>query len=140
MRKTILLPGPEDFIVSVNNDVSKKCPKWFTAKWISIPSIDTDLGAWYIPALLINASIRDSFFLKASTKSLIDFKGKAFLSINKALVTQASSAIPVVPLYISLLYKIMKKKNIHEGCIEQMYRLFANRLYDNSNIQLIRTC
>lgn len=49
----------------------------------------------------------------------------ALVSINKALVTQASSAIPVVPLYISILYKIMKAKGLHEGCIEQMYRLFS---------------
>jgi len=55
--------------------------------------------------------------------------GSAFVSINKALVTQASSAIPVVPLYISLLYKVMKEKGTHEGCIEQMQRLFAERLY-----------
>ncbi|UWW97485.1 MAG: trans-2-enoyl-CoA reductase family protein [Candidatus Cardinium sp.] len=55
--------------------------------------------------------------------------GKAFISVNKALVTQASAAIPVVPLYISLLYKIMKEKKLHEGCIEQIYRLYADRLY-----------
>ena len=55
--------------------------------------------------------------------------GKAYVSVNKALVTQASSAIPVIPLYISLLYKVMKEKNIHEGCIEQIQRLFAERLY-----------
>ncbi|MEI7025891.1 enoyl-ACP reductase FabV [Paenibacillus sp. y28] len=55
--------------------------------------------------------------------------GRAYVSVNKALVTQASAAIPVVPLYISLLYKVMKEKNIHEGCIEQMYRLFSERLY-----------
>lgn len=59
--------------------------------------------------------------------------GEAFVSVNKALVTQASSAIPVVPLYISLLFKIMKEKNNHEGCIEQMVRLFADRLYNPSN-------
>lgn len=52
----------------------------------------------------------------------------AVVSVNKALVTQASSAIPVVPLYISLLYKIMKEKGLHEGCIEQIERLFATRL------------
>jgi len=46
--------------------------------------------------------------------------GRALVSINKALVTQASSAIPVVPLYISLLYKVMKEKGLHEGCIEQI--------------------
>lgn len=52
----------------------------------------------------------------------------AYVSVNKALVTQASSAIPVVPLYISLLYKVMKDKGIHEGCIEQMYRLFHEKM------------
>ncbi len=54
--------------------------------------------------------------------------GTALISVNKALVTQASSAIPVVPLYISILYKVMKSKNLHERCIEQMYRLFAEHL------------
>jgi len=56
--------------------------------------------------------------------------GRAFISVNKALVTQASSAIPVVPLYISILYKIMKSKGTHEGCIEQTQRLFATHLYN----------
>ena len=52
--------------------------------------------------------------------------GTAVVSVNKALVTQASSAIPVVPLYISILYKIMKAKGLHEGCIEQIHRLFSD--------------
>jgi enoyl-[acyl-carrier protein] reductase / trans-2-enoyl-CoA reductase (NAD+) len=55
--------------------------------------------------------------------------GRAWISVNKALVTQASSAIPIVPLYISLLYRVMKEKGLHEGCIQQIYRLFADRLY-----------
>lgn len=58
-----------------------------------------------------------------------DIDGKAFVSVNKALVTQSSAAIPVIPLYISLLYKVMKEKRIHEGCIEQIYRLYAERLF-----------
>jgi len=58
--------------------------------------------------------------------------GRAFISINKALVTQASSAIPVVPLYISILYKIMKAKGTHEGCIEQIQRLFSTQMYNGS--------
>ncbi|MDM1361466.1 enoyl-ACP reductase FabV [Myroides marinus] len=66
---------------------------------------------------------------------LKDINGVSYVSVNKALVTQSSSAIPVVPLYISLLYKVMKEKNIHEGCIEQMQRLFADRLY-GSNLSL----
>jgi enoyl-[acyl-carrier protein] reductase/trans-2-enoyl-CoA reductase (NAD+) len=74
--------------------------------------------------------------LEATAKRLQDKLGAtgchAFVSVNKALVTQASSAIPVVPLYISLLYKVMKPQGLHEGCIEQIYRLFASRLYDHS--------
>lgn len=53
---------------------------------------------------------------------------KAYVSVNKGLVTQASSAIPIVPLYMCLLYKVMKEKGLHEGCIEQMERLFSERL------------
>jgi enoyl-[acyl-carrier protein] reductase/trans-2-enoyl-CoA reductase (NAD+) len=61
--------------------------------------------------------------------------GRAFISVNKALVTQASSAIPVVPLYIAILYKIMKAHGTHEGCIEQIHRLFATHLYNGSKPQ-----
>lgn len=64
---------------------------------------------------------------------LKDIHGKAYVSVNKALVTQSSSAIPVVPLYISLLYKVMKEKGTHEGTIEQMQRLFAERLYTENH-------
>lgn len=68
------------------------------------------------------------------TANLASVGGKAYVSVNKALVTQASSAIPVIPLYISLLYKTMKAKGIHEGCIEQMQRLFADRLFNGDEI------
>jgi enoyl-[acyl-carrier protein] reductase / trans-2-enoyl-CoA reductase (NAD+) len=61
--------------------------------------------------------------------------GRAFISVNKALVTQASSAIPVVPLYISILYKVMKEMGLHEGCVEQMQRLFATQLYNGRSPQ-----
>lgn len=70
------------------------------------------------------------------TDLLKKVNGKAYVSVNKALVTQASSAIPVIPLYISLLYKTMKEKGIHEGCIEQIQRLFAERLYTQGNVPL----
>ena len=66
--------------------------------------------------------------------SLASLGGKAYVSVNKALVTQASSAIPVIPLYISLLYKIMKTQGIHEGCIEQIQRLFSERLYTGATV------
>lgn len=70
----------------------------------------------------------------AITDSLSEIGGKAYVSVNKALVTQASSAIPVIPLYISLLYKIMKAKGIHEGCIEQIQRLFQDRLFSGKEV------
>lgn len=65
---------------------------------------------------------------KAITEELAPLGGRAFVSVNKAVVTQASAAIPVVPLYISILFKIMKENGLHEGCIEQMRRLLAEKL------------
>lgn len=59
-------------------------------------------------------------------------RGMAFTSVNKAVVTQASSAIPVVPLYIGILFKVMKEKGLHEDCIEQMDRLLRTRLYNGN--------
>jgi len=61
--------------------------------------------------------------------------GRAFVSVNKAIVSQASSAIPVVPLYISILYKVMKAAGTHEGTIEQLYRLFATQMYNGKTAQ-----
>lgn len=52
---------------------------------------------------------------------------KAYISVNKGLVTQASAAIPIVPLYMSVLYKVMKEKDLHEGCIEQIDRMFREK-------------
>ena len=54
---------------------------------------------------------------------------RAWVSVNKALVTRASAVIPIIPLYISCLFKVMKGKGLHEGCIEQISRLFLERLY-----------
>ena len=68
------------------------------------------------------------------TESLKDLNGKAYVSVNKALVTQASSAIPVIPLYIAFLYKIQKAEGTHEGCIEQIERLYSKRLYAKGNV------
>lgn len=63
-----------------------------------------------------------------NTKLTSTLKGGAWISVNKAVVTQASVAIPVVPLYISLLYRVMKQKDVHEGCTEQMQRLYFDQL------------
>lgn len=55
--------------------------------------------------------------------------GRAFVSVNKGLVTRSSAVIPVISLYLACLFKVMKAKGIHEGCIEQMERMFSERLY-----------
>ena len=68
----------------------------------------------------------------AITQQLSSLGGQANVSVLKALVTQASSAIPIMPLYISTLYKVMKENGTHEGCIEQLYRLFSECVYSES--------
>ncbi|MDR6981595.1 enoyl-[acyl-carrier protein] reductase/trans-2-enoyl-CoA reductase (NAD+) [Rheinheimera pacifica] len=68
----------------------------------------------------------------AITAQLAGKKGKAYVASLKALVTQASSAIPIMPLYISLLYRVMKEEGTHEGCIEQINGLFRQGLYSDT--------
>jgi enoyl-[acyl-carrier protein] reductase/trans-2-enoyl-CoA reductase (NAD+) len=68
------------------------------------------------------------------TEKLKAIGGKAYVSVNKALVTQASSAIPIIPLYITVLFKVMKAKDIHEGCIEQIQRLYADKLFNGGAV------
>ncbi len=71
---------------------------------------------------------------KALDKRLSKYHGHAYVSVNKALVTQSSSAIPFIPLYFILLAKVMKEKGLHEDCIQQIYRLFAERLYNGKAV------
>jgi len=68
----------------------------------------------------------------AISEKLETHAGSARVAVLKAVVTQASSAIPIMPLYLSLLFKIMKEQGTHEGCIEQLYRLFTEGLYTES--------
>ena len=70
----------------------------------------------------------------AITDKLSGLKGKAYVASLKALVTQASSAIPIMPLYISLMYRVMKEEGTHEGCIEQIYGLYKECLYSDDPI------
>lgn len=65
---------------------------------------------------------------------LAGIAGSAFVSVNKAVVTRASSVIPVVPLYGVILFRVMKEMGLHEGPIEQIYRLFAERLYAGDTV------
>lgn len=81
----------------------------------------------------IGAAKKDLDRARVAIDSLLSgIQGKAYVSVLKALVTQASAAIPIMPLYLSLLYKVMKEKGGHEGCIEQIDRLFRTALYNPS--------
>ncbi len=75
---------------------------------------------------------KDDLF--AASKEITAKGTAAYISVNKALVTQSSAAIPIVPLYISILYKVMKAQGVHEGCIEQMYRLMNEKLFAGSPV------
>ena len=93
----------------------------------------SDIGPELTHAIYKEGSIGQAkkHLFETSKKLTKEFEAKglkAYISVNKALVTQSSAAIPIVPLYISLLYKIMKKEGLHEGCIEQMNRLFIDKL------------
>merc|ERR1711879_10430 len=70
--------------------------------------------------------------VKAIREKLAAKGGDARVSVLKAVVTQASSAIPIMPLYLSLLFKVMKAEGTHEGCIEQLYRLYSECLYTDT--------
>jgi len=76
--------------------------------------------------------------LEATAKKLDErlkkINGRALISVNKALVTQSSSAIPFIPLYFILLSKVLKEMGLEEGCIEQVYRLFSAFLYNGGKI------
>jgi enoyl-[acyl-carrier protein] reductase/trans-2-enoyl-CoA reductase (NAD+) len=66
---------------------------------------------------------------KAINAKFAGTERRAYISVNKALVTRASAVIPIIPFYVSCLFKVMKEKGLHEGCIEQAARLFDERLY-----------
>jgi len=72
--------------------------------------------------------------VKAIRQRLSTIGGDARVSVLKAVVTQASSAIPIMPLYLALLFKVMKAEGSHEGCIEQIYGLFNDSLYGEQPI------
>ncbi len=67
-------------------------------------------------------------------KMMEKINGHSYVAVAKAVVTRASSVIPTVPLYIGILFKVMKEKGIHEGCIEQMYRMLEEKLLSENGV------
>jgi len=72
----------------------------------------------------------------ALRETLSDVNGDANMAILKSVVTQASAAIPVMPLYLAMGFKVMKELDIHEGCIEQINRMFRSQLYKEGGAEL----
>lgn len=132
IQNTVAVMGGEDWEMWID----------FLAKENLLADGVTTVAYSYIGPELTHAVYKDGTIGKAkehlfATSKKLNEKlksrhGRALISVNKAVVTQASAAIPVVPLYISLLFKLMKEKGTHENCIEQMVRLFKNFLYSST--------
>jgi len=136
IENTVAVMGGEDWVMWMDalKEADLLAPKATTVAYSYIGPIHTK-------AVYRNGTIgRAKDHLEATafeiTEKLKVIGGQAYVSVNKALVTQASSAIPVIPLYISLLYKVMKEEGIHEGCIEQIQRLYSERLYTGGAVPL----
>ena len=127
--QTVKVMGGEDWVLWINALLKAD---------VLAPNVVTVAYSYIGPALThpvyLNGTIgRAKAHLEGSVKDLDKLlkpvQGKAWVSENKGLVTRASSVIPVVPLYFSLLYKTMKQKGLHENCIQQMDRLFRVKLF-----------
>jgi enoyl-[acyl-carrier protein] reductase / trans-2-enoyl-CoA reductase (NAD+) len=129
IENTVIVMGGEDWAMWMKalKDANLLAPGAMTVSYSYIGSSLTE--AVYRKGTIGRAKDDMEATAFKITDTLKEIGGKAYVSVNKALVTQASSAIPVIPLYISLLYKTMKAAGLHEGCIEQMQRLYSERLF-----------
>ena len=130
IKNTIKVMGGEDLNIWVDvltkNNLLKENAVVISYSYIG-PSVTHDI--------YLNGSVGAAKnHLKSTSDNLNKlYKVKSYVSVNKAVVTQASSAIPVMPLYISLLFKVMKEKNLHENCVQQIYRLFKKFADEHSS-------
>ena len=135
VRNTVKVMGGEDLRlwvdILVNNSLLSKNAIVLSYSYIG-PVITHDI--------YLNGSVgaAKNHLKQTSDELNREYKIKSYVSVNKALVTHSSAAIPVMPLYISILFKVMKEKNLHENCIQQIYRLFK-KIADESadNLALV---
>ncbi len=131
IQQTVKVMGGEDWLLWLQKlrEADLLAPGFLTVAFSYIGSIHT--RALYRDGT-IGAAKKD-LEQKAVTinRLLAPLGGKALISVNKALVTRASAVIPAVPLYIALLYRVMKAGGLHEGCIAQMYRLYHDHLFSD---------
>jgi enoyl-[acyl-carrier protein] reductase/trans-2-enoyl-CoA reductase (NAD+) len=107
------------------------------AKSVAFTYIGTEL-TWpiYWEGTLGQAKIDLDRASRAIAAKMADIGGDARVAVLKAIVSQASSAIPVVPLYVALLFKVMKQQGIHEDIISHIYRMFATQLKAGAELRL----
>ncbi len=129
IAETVKVMGGEDWMdwISALNDRDMLAPGAVTVALSYV-------GPAFTAAIYRDGTIgRAKEHLEASAEEIQgrfkDQNLRAIVSVNKALVTRASAVIPSVTLYISLLYAVMKRKGLHEGCIQQMYRLYRDYLF-----------
>ena len=105
-----------------------------TCKTVAYSYIGTEL-TWpiYWNGALGQAKIDLDRAATALNEKLAKSGGQANVAVLKSVVTQASSAIPVMPLYLAMVFKVMKEQNVHEGCMDQVYRLFSSKLYSGED-------
>ncbi len=129
---TTRVMGGEDWMLWINAllEANVLAPE---AKTVAYSYIGTNL-TWpiYWHGTLGKAKAHLEQSCQEIQKLLATISGDARVAVLKSVVTQASAAIPVMPLYISMVFKIMKAKGLHEGCIEQIQRLFKSGLYNQT--------
>lgn len=132
VQDTVTVMGGQDWELWMNAlaDADVLAP---SCKSVAYSYIGTDI-TWpiYWDGALGKAKMDLDRAASAVDQRLKSLDGQANVAVLKSVVTQASSAIPVMPLYISMVFKIMKEQGLHEGCIEQINRLFRTQLYNNN--------
>ena len=136
VQQTVRVMGGEDWLLWLKKlrAADLLAPGFLTVAFSYIGSVHT--RALYRDGTIGAAKKDLEHKVVAINRLLAPLGGKALISVNKALVTRASAVIPAVPLYISLLYKVMKDKKLHEGCIQQMYRLYHDFLFTGAPLKV----
>ena len=136
IANTVTVMGGEDWELWMNA-LAKADVLADGIKTVSYSYIGTDL-TWpiYWHGALGKAKEDMDRAANALRQNLSKLHGTANVAVLKSVVTQASAAIPVMPLYIAMSFKIMKQQNIHEGCLEQIERMFRTQLYKQSGPDL----
>ena len=129
IKDTVTVMGGEDWELWIQalSDAGVLSPE---CKTVAYSYIGTEL-TWpiYWDGALGQAKMDLDRAAHALDQKLSVTGGCAHVAVLKSVVTQASSAIPVMPLYIAMVFKKMREENVHEGCMEQIYRMFSQRLY-----------